>query len=771
MGTALLVMATASACGGCKSGSAATDAGSIPPDADRTDVGVEVGGSIPGCTLPPLGADFTHGWDLHVVTIAGTITLAGAPLPDSPGLPSRGSVTLRRRNSNDVQSFPVGATGAATFSGRLFAGTYDVSFQIAPGFGLIGLPGSAAPRLASAIVLASDQRLDYDLQLVPVSGVISLGGAALPDSPAITTRGSVSFRERQSGFGGAFPIGATGAGTFSGGLFPGTYDVFFQTVTDSLLLGLPQTATTPIATGVVVGRATGSPPPLAYDVRVATVSGTFTVNGAALADAPGSTSRGSLVFRDPLTGSGTSFPMSATGPGSYAGMIFAGRYDVSFQTRPNVVVPGLPPPPTARAALATDVLVQGASNVGLDFDLATVRVSGTITVQGAPLPDSTALRGTVGFVNRATGLHTTLSVSATGPASFTGTLLAGTYDVGYQFDFNGNLGVLPANGGSRRLATGLAITANATLAYDLPVVMVSGTITAGGGELPSSPGVATRGSVVFRDRESGGSSSLSLGATGPGAFAGNLFAGQYDVDFQTGSDPAVVGLPSPGRTRLASRLAIGGATAAQTALTWDLKVIAIGGTLTLDGAALPDSAGLTSRGSVFFRDKLTGGERELPLGASGAGTFAGSAFAGAFDVSLMTARDDKLIALPLAASIDLDVGCSQPTACTADPADLSGIWTLTFRDRSSWIDWTAILVQGGGALSGRFSSSAGYQGIFDSATRVGDTVELSSTQSTSSCALTLDATLSGGCLMVGTGTCARGVGGSILSQSPFIGVR
>lgn len=98
---AALVAVAATACGGRQSGSGGVDAGSADrardtPGTDRN-ADADAGGgdgSPPACTLPPLGADLSHDWDLHLATVSGTMTLAGAALPDSPGLSTRGNLTF-----------------------------------------------------------------------------------------------------------------------------------------------------------------------------------------------------------------------------------------------------------------------------------------------------------------------------------------------------------------------------------------------------------------------------------------------------------------------------------------------------------------------------------------------------------------------------------------------------------------------------------------------------------------------------------------------------
>jgi hypothetical protein len=714
-----------------------------------------------GCTLPPLGGDLNRQWDLHLAVVSGTLTLTGAPLPDSPALTTRGNLVFRERSTGDVRALPIGGAGAASFSGSLFAGSYDVSFETAPGAALVGLPVAAKTRVASTVTLAGNRQLDYDLKLVTVSGTITSGTAALPDSPTLTSRGNVVFRERQSGDVRSLSVGATGPGAFSGSLFAGTYDVSFETVSSASLAGLPISAEIRVATALAL---TGDATALAYDVQVASVAGKIIAGGAALPDSPTLTTRGNLVFREQQSGDVRTFAVPATGLGTYGGSLFAGTYDVSFQTPAGTGLVGLPASSTTR--LATGVVVQGAAPLGYDLPVATI--AGTVTAGGAALPDSPTVttRGMVRFAERTTGLTNSFPIGATGAATFGGLLFAGTYDVTFVSSAAAGLVGLPAGGG-KRVESGLAIAAGAaTLAYDLPITAISGTITAGGAALPDSPALTNRGNVVFRDRETGVATSLPVGATGPGLFAGGLFASSYDVTFETVNSANLIGLPVAAETRLASNLAIAAATTGTPPLTWDTRVVTVAGRLTLDGAALPDSPALATRGNVVLREKLTGDIRALPLAATGAGTVSAIAFAGSYDVALETTAAAGLVGLPLAAETTLDVGCLPGGSCAADPGDVSGLWTFIFRDQVSWIRWNVSLTQTGGALGGQFTAASGYAGRFDSGNLAGNAVTLSSMQNSSTCVLRVDATLSGGCFMAGIGSCASGA-----SQSPFVGLR
>jgi hypothetical protein len=107
-----------------------------------------------------------------------------------------------------------------------------------------------------------------------------------------------------------------------------------------------------------------------------------------------------------------------------------------------------------------------------------------------------------------------------------------------------------------------------------------------------------------------------------------------------------------------------------------------------------------------------------------------------------------------------------------DAADASGGWTLVFRDRSSWNDLRAELVQMSGGITGRISIQGGTSTPIGQGTRTGNTLQLLLLDGSgiSPAPLEIDATLVGGCLMTGQGASLGEQGGSPFA-STFVGFR
>ena len=233
---------------------------------------------------------------------------------------------------NQLISAGGGGSGPARYSVRLFTGTYDVTLTTPFGSTLAALPPDADTPLGGPLVVDGDRTLDYDLRVATVTGALTLEGAAVPDSPGLTSRGTITFQDRVTSDTTSYAVGATGPGSYSVRLFAGSYNVRFATATGGSLQRLPPGARTPLAIGVIVGGDRT----LDYDLRLYTVTGSLTLGGAALPDSPGGVTRGTVSFHNRAGdgGDGGSSVVSGTGPARYSARLFAGTYNVTWTATP-----------------------------------------------------------------------------------------------------------------------------------------------------------------------------------------------------------------------------------------------------------------------------------------------------------------------------------------------------------------------------------------------------------------------------------------------------
>jgi uncharacterized Zn-binding protein involved in type VI secretion len=118
------------------------------------------------------------------------------------------------------------SSGPGTYSGNLFAGTYDVYYRYSS-YCDHGDPIPCQDHLAQkGLALKASGNLNLDLKVVQVSGTVTVNGKAMPDS--LHARGYLELRDQDS-FSREMPgFKASGPGTYSGNLFAGEYDVVYR---------------------------------------------------------------------------------------------------------------------------------------------------------------------------------------------------------------------------------------------------------------------------------------------------------------------------------------------------------------------------------------------------------------------------------------------------------------------------------------------------------------------------------------------------------------
>jgi hypothetical protein len=688
-------------------------------------------------------ADTTLAFDVRHATVSGDVTLGGAPLPDSPDVDTRGLLRFDEVTGVDSYAFGAGATGAASFSGLLFHGEYDVTFEVESVAGLMGLPAGKFARLAEGLAVTGDVARDYDLRLVSVSGTLTLNGGALTDSPDVTNRGYVRYTNRATRSVHSFAIAPTGVATYAGAVFAGDYDVTFAAVDEAGLLDLPRGDV-----GLLQKERTVTADSVAdYDLKTVSVVGTVTTSGAPMPDSPDISTRGGLWFEDLDTGTFYYASVGNTGAASYGAFLFAGTYNVSFETAAESGLVGLP-----RDTL-TDVApsVAFAQDQTADYDLELMNVTGTVTVNGAPMPDSPEItsRAGVRFRDLANNAQHVFYIGPTGAGTFSGMVFAGNYEVTFETTSDTPLIGLPAYR-YVGLESTLAINEAQTLSYDVKPVTVSGSVTLAGAAMPDSPEAETRGSVRFVDLKSGEAYTFNVGNVGPAAYGGTVFASDYRVNFDSGSSGPLVGLPFDSTTRLASRVAV----TADQSTDFDVRVVTVSGVLTANGAAMPDSPELETRGRVLFDDKLNTDQRTFSLPSTGAGSFTGLLFAGTYDVAFETESASALVGLPFGARTNLATGCMPTSVCEEPLDDLSGFWTFRFSG-GGFGTITAFLTQQGESLTGPLHAPAfPLTSVFHEGRVNGSEVFLRATFPGGSCApFEITATLTGACGLQGKVYC------------------
>jgi hypothetical protein len=393
---------------------------------------------------------------------------------------------------------------------------------------------------------------DIDLPVSTVSGTVTLGGAALPGTSALTTPLQLFLRSKTDGsvqplfsisFGGAStPYTRTiGSESYAGlKIVPGTYSLVYQRADSISLIGR-QVFTAGSVDAIPLGRQVlkdvtlpAGPFTLDIDIPVATVGGTVTMAGAAL---PGTSTvyasalelllrskdDGSVTVVSSINYTGASSPYPRPiGSDVYAGMkVLPGTYEVLYQRTYS------DPPstgPQVFSAVATDAIPFGRQVLkevtvtpgpfALDIDVPVATLGGTVTMAGLALPGTSTVYGSaLQFFLRSSedGALTqlwTISYSGastpyprpTGSETYAGVkVVPGTYDLLYQRAYSST----PALGpqvfsavstdaiplGRQVLKQVVVPSGPSTVDIDVPVATVGGTVTMAGAALPGTSGL------------------------------------------------------------------------------------------------------------------------------------------------------------------------------------------------------------------------------------------------------------------------------------------
>ena len=94
----------------------------------------------------------------------------------------------------------------------------------------------------------------------------------------------------------------------------------------------------------------------------------------------------------------------------------------------------------------------------------------------------------------------------------------------------GSQSILPKDA-YHAVTTALALNASGTKDFDLKTITIDGTVTENGQTLDEDG--YTRGALVFVDKTTGDSLSVSLGYTGAAVYEVELFGSSYDIFVQT----------------------------------------------------------------------------------------------------------------------------------------------------------------------------------------------------------------------------------------------
>jgi hypothetical protein len=465
--------------------------------------------------------------------------------------------------------------------------------------------------------------LDYDLDVVRITGKVTVDGHDPGSVVNGVTRGTLSFLLAGSNKRISLDLGSNGPATYQTSLFAGNYAIELANTADCPDGPFP-CGSTILRKGVSL-LIDGN---LDLDVSSSQVSsfkvsGQVTVNGAVMSHAGGGGERGRIVFR-PETGAAAEAGLGTAGPATYEVELKPGSYEVSVTNDSDCTDGAIP---CQRKVLRTGLILNGPGV--LDLDLKVIDVSGALTVNGAEMQPGSggAERGRISFSDGTGSVASGLGSS--GPATYLMKLYGGTYTVAVSNSIDCPAsGLSPVPCQTRTLASGLTLESSGVLDYDLPVVTVSGALTLNGAQMGLSVTGGERGRLVFSDAD--GELAVGLGQSGPATYQHSIFKGVYRVTFENDSDcpqdrPGVVPCQSQ---MLAETLSL----TADGVADYDLRVIQASGQLTVNDGVMPSAGNGQNRGMLVFSRTQDSSDVRLQLGVSGPATYDVVLFTGHYEV-------------------------------------------------------------------------------------------------------------------------------------------
>ena len=489
--------------------------------------------------------------------------------------------------------------------------------------GSAGQAGEAGGPSCSGMPITTSGVLDFDAKSVLVGGNVTLNGAALPD--LFESRGRIVFEELDTGKSVEVDLRDSGPLNYQLRIPPGRYTVEYDANTSSC--SGPTFSVMPCIDGQLIEELQiNSDGAFDVDIRTVKVQGSVGINGKLMPDS--SMDRGNLEFRLESGGFARTADFGPTGAAGYQITLLPGSYDVEWDGDSSLCSSGqVSPVPCNDGVVMQDV--QLTTDGELHVDVPTVRVQGSVGINGQAMPAASGDRGALSFDRTDGNSLSTKSFGPSGPANYTATLLAGTYDVEWEGQSNlcdaGVTPPVPCNDGVLKKA--VALTTDGELHIDVPAVRVQGAVGVNGKLMPDATG--DRGAIEFRLDGGGSLTTKSFGPVGAASYAVMLLAGTYKVEWDGRSQNCSAGTPSPvpcndGVLMKDVKLTTDGE------LHVDVPAVRVQGTVGINGKVMPDAAG--DRGALEFEREDGGSYTTKTFGPVGPAGYNTTLLAGSYEV-------------------------------------------------------------------------------------------------------------------------------------------
>ncbi|MDC3954859.1 hypothetical protein [Polyangium jinanense] len=561
--------------------------------------------------------------DVPRSTVSGNITLGGQPLP-STSYYAGATFYLKAKDTGALHSvayFNYSGSGymlnGPTWTASLLPGDYELWYRKnwdsqydTVTATSIGDPNPNGMRILNKNVTMAPgaNTLNIDVPTATVSGNITLGGQPLP---ATSYYAGATFYLKAKDTGALHSVAYfnySGSGymlngpTWTASLLPGEYELWYRKNYDSQYNTVTATSVgdpNPNGMRILSKSVTIAPGAntLNIDVPTATVSGNITLGGQPL-PATSYYAGATFYLKAKDTGALHSvayFNYSGSGymlngptwtasllPGDYE-LWYRKNYDSQYNTVTATSIGD--PNPNGMRRLNSNVTITPGANT-LNINVPTATVSGTITLEGQPLPATSYYAGATFYLkSKDTGaLHSVAYFNYSGSGyvlngpTWTASLLPGDYELWYRKNYDSQYNTVTATSvgdpnpnGMRILDLDVTITPGSnTLDIDVPMTTVSAPITLAGQPIPPTSYYAGA-TFYFRAIDTGALHSVAyFNYSGSGymlngpTWTASLLPGVYDLLYRKNWDitydtvtATSVGDPNPnGFRRLGACIAV-----------------------------------------------------------------------------------------------------------------------------------------------------------------------------------------------------------------------
>lgn len=452
--------------------------------------------------------------DLQPVSISGEITVDGTSLLGDTV--NQGLIELVGERDGD--RIPLGSVQSASYTAQVLPGVYAIDFA----FGTEGnlIPRNQRVRVRGGVVIEGDRKLDVDVETATVAGVVTIAQRPVLDAPA--DYGLLFLVDRRTG--GQVPLGPTFEGDFFVRVARGNYDLVYEWAASSEYA--PVNSRAVLQKKIDIDADTE----LDVDIPAVTLDGEIRLTNLPEfppdlvgAGDPNSMPSSAVLLRS--VSDGGVVRLGSSEDGRYEVRLLPDTYEVLVE--PFVPGPGAPLNPSGRLWSAGEFRID--SDQSFDIEIPTVRISGSVMVDGVRLYDA---RDYGDLFLRDVHENRLVALGPTFLGAYSVEVLPGRYEVIYAG--RSSTGVAPLNP-EAVVVDEFELVSDSVVDVDVASVRLQGALSVSAPN--GAPANVALGTAALVDRKTG--AEFPIGSFLDGQYDASVVPGHYDVIYSRGSSAIV----------------------------------------------------------------------------------------------------------------------------------------------------------------------------------------------------------------------------------------